>query len=60
MILETWNWKLIKNTWSIETKIFHKILKIQAKLKVSFLRRNDEMAWMYDFKAYFKVGILEP
>ena len=40
--------------------MFHKILKNQAKLKVSFLRRNDEMAWMYDFKAHFKVGILEP
>ena len=51
---------MIKNTWSIEAKILIKNLEIQAGLKVSFLRRNDEMAWMYDFKAHFKVGILEP
>ena len=48
-ILETWNWKLIQNTWSIETKMFHKILKIQANLKVSFLRRNDKMHLIKEF-----------
>ena len=35
--LETWNWKLIKNTWSIEGKILGKVLEIQANKEISFL-----------------------
>ena len=49
LILETWNWKLIKNTWSIKGKILKKYLKIQASLKVRFLQRNDEMPRMKIF-----------
>ena len=43
MILETWNEKLVKNTWSIEAKILPKNLEIQAEFKVGLLQRNDEM-----------------
>ena len=44
LVWETWNWKLIKNTWSIDAKILVKNFKIQANFKVSFLRRNAEMS----------------
>ena len=43
---------MIKNTWSIEAKILVKMLEIQAGFKVSFLRRNDEMNQIENFKAF--------
>ena len=43
LILEPQNWKLIKNTWSIEAKILVEKLEIQGHFKVRFLRRNDRM-----------------
>ena len=51
LILETWNWKSIKNTWSIEAKILEERLEIQAHFKVSFLRRNAETSRRKNFKA---------
>ena len=41
----------MKNTWFIEAKILVEKLEIQAGFKVSFLRRNDEMARIKNFKA---------
>ena len=49
LIIETWNWILIKNTWYIEAKILAEKLEIQAGFKVSFLRRNDEMPRIKNF-----------
>ena len=39
----------MKNTWSIEAKIFQENDEIQAGFKVRFLRRNDEMAGIKNF-----------
>ena len=50
-ILETWNWKLMKNTWSIEAKMLDENLEIQAHFKVRFLRRNDKLNWIKYFQA---------
>ena len=50
--LETWNWKSIKNTWSIEAKILIKKFEIEASFKVRFLPRNDEMTRIGNFKAF--------
>ena len=52
LILETWNEKLIENIWSTKAKILQEKLKIQASFKVRFLRRNDEMLWIKNFKAW--------
>ena len=49
LIWETWNWKLIKNTWSIEVKILVEKLEIQANFKVRFVRRNAEMSQIDNF-----------
>jgi len=49
LIWETWTWKLMKNTWSIEAKILEEKLEIQANDKVRFLRRNAEMTWIKNF-----------
>ena len=49
LVLETWNEKLMKNTWSIEAKILQKNLEIQANFKVRFLRRNAEMSRIKNF-----------
>ena len=49
LMLETWNWKLIKNTWFIEAKILDQKLEIQAHFKVRFIRRNDKMPWIKNF-----------
>ena len=49
----------MKNTWSIEIKILSKVPEIQANKKVSFLRRNDEMARIVNFKACFQKEINE-
>ena len=47
---------MIKNTGSIETKILIENPKIEASLKVRFLRRNDEMTQIMNFKAFiFKI-----
>ena len=52
LVWETWNWKSIKNTWSIEAKILVEKLEIQAHFKVSFLRRNAEMPRIKNFRAF--------
>ena len=49
----------MKNTWSIEVKILSKVLEIQANKKVSFLRRNDKMTQIENFKACFPTKINE-
>ena len=51
LILETWNWKSIKNTWSIEAKILEKNLNFKANFKIRFLRRNDTSTRIKNFKA---------
>ena len=43
---------MIKNTGSIEAKILVENPKIEASLKVRFLRRNDEMTQIMNFKAF--------
>ena len=48
----TCNWNSIKNTWSIEAKILHERLEIQANFKVRFLRQNDKMTWIDNFRAF--------
>ena len=52
LVLETWNEKLMKNTWSIEAKILVEKLEIQAHFKVNFLRRNAEMPRIKNFRAF--------
>ena len=63
LILQPWYWKLMKNTWSIEHKILVEKLEIQARKKVRFLRRNDKLAQIENFKAlkvnfWTKIGII--
>ena len=43
----------MKNTSSIEAKILVEKLEIQAHFKVRFLRRNDKLPRIKNFKAYF-------
>ena len=49
----------MQNTWSIEDEILSKVLEIQANKKVSFLRRNDKMTRIENFKACFPTEINE-
>ena len=42
---------MIKNSWSIEAKILDEKLEIQAHFKVRFLRRNDKLTRIKNFKA---------
>ena len=49
IFLDTSNWKLIFNTWSIEAKMLRKEHEIQINKKVRFLRRNDEMTRIKNF-----------
>ena len=49
--LQSWNWKLLKNTWPIEAKICNKVLEIQANKKVGILRMNDKSTRMKNSKA---------
>ena len=43
---------MIKNTGSIEAKILIENPKIEPNSKVRFLRRNDEMTRIMNFKAF--------
>ena len=49
----------MKNTWSIEATILNEKLQIEANCKVSFLRRNDKMTQIENFKACFPTEINE-
>ena len=49
LVWETWNCKLMKNTWFVEAKILDKKFEIQPNSKVNFLQQNAVMTPLENF-----------
>ena len=52
LILQSWYWKSLKNTWIKEAKLFNKRPEIQVNKKVEILRNKDKLSRTKNSKAW--------